>query len=206
MRRDDFFLKLKGVGTKLYLSRHCPCIRSEGLRETTDTLGVVWVPVENRIRQILSYIGIITAVTNLICIWSVIKIINCTICYSLVKLRPWSRWWDFLSVSEACRENMWRLQIYIYMFLCVYICMYVHKSPSFPTGRQRRSLYSEHTVKFVHICNQTESNKNSVSCNRVNSPAQDTTALQPCVFLTGINELPVINFVAIWLLPAQPLA
>jgi hypothetical protein len=73
--RDDFFLKLKEVGTKLYLSRHCPCIQSEGLRKTTDTIGVVCVPVENRIRQILSYNGIITAVTNLICIWLIITIV-----------------------------------------------------------------------------------------------------------------------------------
>ena len=72
---------------KLYrpLSRHCPCIKSEGLRRTTDTLGVVCVQVENRIRKILSHIGIITAVTNLIYIWLIVKIINCTIFYSLVK-------------------------------------------------------------------------------------------------------------------------
>jgi len=86
-RDDEFFLIMKGVGMKLYrpLSRHCPCIKSERLRKATDTLGVVCVPIENCIRKILSYIGIIAAVTNLIYIWLIVKISNCTIFHSLVK-------------------------------------------------------------------------------------------------------------------------
>jgi len=74
MRRDDEFFEIERSGDGVVSFKTLPLYSIRGLRKTTGTLGVVCVPVENRIRKILSYIGIITVVTNLICTWLIIKI------------------------------------------------------------------------------------------------------------------------------------
>jgi hypothetical protein len=47
--------------------------------------------------------------------------------------------------------------------------------------------------------------RNSATCNTINAPSQDVTALQPKVFLTGTHQLLVIKNVTVCLRPTKPL-